>query len=187
MSIRWLTVVGVALSLSLATEPVSAGWLKNFFCGVVQDAKCRNAWPDQYVPADRETIDSTFTTMTTNGWRRQNMLVDCHFNPLNGELTEAGRLKVRWIVTSCPELHRLVYVHVAGTPEETSARTAAVRQWIAQIAPNEPVPVLATTISADGWPADRVDMINRSYRTSTPAPRLPYIPVSGDANTTAGK
>ena len=73
--------------------------------------------------------------MVANGWRRQNMLGEFHFEPATGQLTEAGRLKVRWILTACPEQHRLIYVHTAERDEETSARIAAVQQLAAQIRP----------------------------------------------------
>ena len=73
--------------------------------------------------------------MVANGWRRQNLLGEFHFEPQSGQLTEAGRLKVQWILTACPEQHRLIYVHTAGTREETAARVAAVQQLAAQFPP----------------------------------------------------
>ena len=110
--------------------------------------------------------------MVANGWRRQNMLGEFHFEPATGQLTEAGRLKVRWILTACPEQHRLIYVHTAERDEETSARIAAVQQLAAQIAPNDVPPVMPTSISDDGWPADQVDLIGRKFQSSTPATPL---------------
>ena len=52
-----------------------------------------------------------------------------HFEPGTGQLTEAGRLKVRWILTAGPEQHRLIYVHTADNNQETAARVAAVQNW----------------------------------------------------------
>ena len=104
-----------------------------------------------------------FVIQVANGWRRQNMLGEFHFEPGTGQLTEAGRLKVRWILTAGPQQHRLIYVHTAEKNEETSARIAAVQQLAAQITPNDVPPVMPTSISDDGWPADQVDLIGRKY------------------------
>ena len=101
------------------------------------------------------------------------MLGEFHFEASTGQLTEAGRLKVKWILTVCPRQHRLVYVHTADSNEETSARIAAVQQLAGQIAPNDIPPVLPTSISDDGWPADQVDLIQRKFQSTTPSPRLP--------------
>jgi hypothetical protein len=182
MSARKITVVAFILIAFGSTASVSAGWLANFFCKNAQDLRDRHAWPSQYIYADRVVMQASFNAMTTNGWRRQNMLGEFHFEPKTGQLTEAGQVKVRWILTACPEEHRLVYVHIAATQEETLARVTSVRQWASQVAPNNGAPVLTTSISDDGWPADRVDMINRSIQKSMPAPRLPYLPNSNDSS-----
>ena len=134
MPARFLTVVGVAfIALGLATQ-VSAEVLCDAVNSVVRDIKRRNCWPEPFVHADRATVRALFCVMVANGWRRQNMLGEFHFETATGQLTEAGRLKVRWILTECPEEHRLIYVHVAERDEETSARIAAVQQFAAQIA-----------------------------------------------------
>jgi hypothetical protein len=112
-------------------------------------------------------------TMVSNGWRRQNMLGEFHFEPATGQLTEAGRLKVRWIVTEAPQQHRIVYVHTADSNEQTAARIAAVQLLVVRYAPpGEMPPVLPTSISDQGWPADQVDLIGRKFQASTPPPRL---------------
>jgi hypothetical protein len=170
---RLLSVVGLALiSLASATQ-VSAEILCDAVGNVVRDTKRRNCWPEPFVGPDRCTVRTPFCVMVANGWRRQNMLREYHFEPATGQLTEAGRLKVRWILTACPEQHRLIYVHTAERDEETSARIAAVQQLVAQIAPNDLPPVMPTSISDDGWPADQVDLIGRKFQSSTPPPRLP--------------
>jgi hypothetical protein len=88
-------------------------------------------------------------------------------------LTEAGRLKVRWILITGPQQHRLVYVHVAERTEETAARLAAVQQLACQISPSEVPPVMLTTIADDDSPADRADAVGRKFQSSMPPPRLP--------------
>jgi hypothetical protein len=119
--------------------------------------------------------------MVANGWRRQNMLGEFHFEPGTGKLTEAGRLKVRWILTTGPEQHRLIYVHTADTTEETSARLAAVQQLASQIAPNNLPPIMPSSIADDGWSASEVDAIGRKYLGSTPTPRLSPSSTSGNS------
>lgn len=124
--------------------------------------------------------------MIANGWRRQNMLGEYHFEPGTAKLTEAGRLKVRWILTTGPQQHRLIYVHRADTDEETSARMATVLQLASKITPYDLPPVLATSISDDGWPADQIDRVGRKYQASTPAPRLPSPAGGGGSAPSSG-
>ena len=121
--------------------------------------------------------------MVANGWQRQNMLGEYHFESGTGQLTEAGALKVRWILTAGPQQHRIVYVHRAGTDEETTARMAAVFRLASQTTPKDLPSVLPTSISDQGWPADRVDLIGRKFQASTPPPRLP---AATPGTTTAG-
>jgi hypothetical protein len=180
MPARFLSVVGfVLIALGSATQ-ASADWCLGIFDSVARDVKRRQCWPDPFDCADRGTVRAPFVTMVANGWRRQNMLGEFHFEPETGQLTEAGRLKVRWILITGPQQHRLIYVHMADTNEETSARIAAVRQWATQIAPNDLPPVLPTSISDDGWPADQVDAIARKFRDSAyPQLELPGLPKGG--------
>ena len=173
MPARFPSVVGLALIALASATQVSAEILCDAVGNVVRDAKRRNCWPEPFVHADRATVRAPFCVMVANGWRRQNMLGEFHFEPATGQLTEAGRLKVRWILTACPEEHRLIYVHTAERDEETSARVAAVQQLAAQITPNDLPPVMPTSISDDGWPANQVNLIGRKFQSSTPPPRLP--------------
>jgi hypothetical protein len=184
MPARMLSVAGfVLIALGSATQ-VSADWCFGIFNSLATDVKRRQCWPDPFEGPDRATVRAPCATMVANGWRRQNMLGEYHFEPGTGQLTEAGRLKVRWILTSGPQQHRLIYVHVAEGNEETSARIAAVQQCAAQIAPHDLPPVLPTSISDEGWPADRVDLIGRKFQAATPPPRLP--PSSGTSGSGNG-
>ena len=183
MPARSLSVVGLALIALASATQVSAELLCEAVNSVVLDIKRRNCWPEPFVHADRATVRAPFCVMVANGWRRQNMLGEFHFEPATGQLTEAGRLKVRWILTACPDQHRLIYVHAAEQDEETSARIAAVQQLAARIAPNDVPPVMPTSIADDGWPADQVDLIGRKFQSSTPPPRLPAA-TGGTSGTT---
>jgi len=179
MPARSLSVVGFVLIALGSVTQVSADYCGDLFSSIARDVKRRQCWPDPFACPDRATVRAPFVTMVANGWRRQNMLGEFHFEAATGQLTEAGRLKVRWILTTGPQQHRLIYVHMANTNEETSARIAAVRQWATQIAPNDLPPVLPTSISDDGWPADQVDLIGRKFQATTPPPRLPATTSNG--------
>lgn len=173
MPARFLTIVGFALiALGSATQ-LSAEILNEVFSSIARDVKRRQCWPQPFVAPDRAAIRAPFVIQVANGWRRQNMLGEFHFETGTGQLTEAGRLKVRWILTVCPEQHRLIYVHTAERNEETSARIAAVQQLASQISPDNVPPITPTSISDEGWPADQVDLIERKFQASTPQPRLP--------------
>ncbi len=182
MTARFLSVAGFALIVLGAAAQASADWL----LGIPTEIKRRQCWPDPFDCADRATVRAPYVAMVANGWRRQNMLGEFHFEPDTGQLNEAGKLKVRWILTSGPQQHRLIYVHVAEKSEETAARMASVQQLAAQITPSDLPPILPTTIADDGWPADHVDLIGRKYQQSTPPPRLPAPTGNGGASATGG-
>jgi hypothetical protein len=185
MPVRSIKILGfVLISLGCASQ-VSADLFSNFFNSIARDTKRRQCWPESFNGADRAAVRAPFTAMVANGWRRQNMLGDFHFEPNTGQLTEAGRLKVRWILTAGPEQHRLIYVHIAETAKETAARLGAVQQLAAQISPNNLPPVMQTSISDEGWSASQVDAIGRKYLGSTPTPRLP-MPASSSGGGSSG-
>jgi hypothetical protein len=146
----------------------------DFLGSIPRDIKRRQCWPKPFVCADRQTVGAPFAVMITNGWQRQNTLGDSYFEEATGQLTEAGQLKVRWIVTEAPAQHRAIYVHRTMTAQETAARVSAVQQFAAGVLrQGEAVPILETDIDPQGWPADQVDAIGRKFQSTTPAPRLP--------------
>ncbi len=163
--------------VTLSALPLSADWLCCFLNSVARDTKRRNCWPAPFVCMDRQAVRAPFAIEVENGWRRQNMLGDFYFEPNNGQLTEAGKLKIRWIVFEAPGQHREIYVHIGQNSEETQARLTAVTAEAASLAPQGQVPpVMQTTISDSGYPADRLDLIERKYQSSMPNPRLPAMP-----------
>jgi uncharacterized membrane protein YgcG len=174
MPVRYLTAVGLVLITLGSARQVSAEcWLTGIVKGIVRDVTSRQIWPEPYKPVDKAAALAPYPIMVENGWRRQNMLVTSHFDATTKQLTEAGQNKVRWILTAAPQQHRSVYVHVADSNEETSARIASVQQFARKISPNDLPPILTTTISEDGWAADEIDMIGRKYLEAMPAPKLP--------------
>jgi hypothetical protein len=173
MSARLLRCLFV-VAVIFATIPAYADWLCDFFQSIPQDTKRRNCWPQPFTCPDRQATRTPFAIEVANGWRRQNLLGDHYFEPNSGELTEAGRLKVHWIVFEAPAQHRVIFVHNANTAEETAARMNTVHAYAAKIMPQGELPSISETrISDEGWPADHVEVISRKYQSTTPAPRLP--------------
>jgi hypothetical protein len=181
-------VVGfVLIAFGLAASASAEFFLWEMVAGVGRDIKERNGWPDQYYPTSVAATWAPMCVMVNNGWRRQNLLGEYFFEPVTGQLTEAGRQKVRWILTVCPEQHRLIYVHAAYTAEETDARLFAVQQASLKISVGGLPPIMTTTIPDEGWPADQVDLIGRKYEATMPPPRLPADSAGGGSGSTAGK
>lgn len=160
--------------------PVQADWLCEFFHTVARDTKRRNCWPKPFVCPDRFSARAPFAVMINNGWRFQNMLGDHHFVPESGELTEAGRLKVHWILTQAPQQHRTIYVYRGTTPELTASRIAGVHEFGVQLVPDGVAPVVLTSdVPPRGWAASQVDFVGRRFEASAPDPRLPQSEGTG--------
>ena len=109
---------------------------------------------------------------TSAGWERQNLLSDFHFLPGGNELTEAGRMRVQWIMNEAPEAHRQIFVHRANTPQETAIRMQAVQRLVAQSPYAANTPVLESTRTDDGWSADRIDWLARKAVGAAMDPKL---------------
>ena len=131
-------------------------------------------WPSQYVPAARRPINSTYSSMINNGWRRQNLLGTYHFDPKTQELTRAGKLKVNWILSQAPHQHRGIFVERAENLSKTASRVASVQDWAASLSPSVgPIDVNDTHLVAEGHQADAVDKVFVGYQTNQPPPVLP--------------
>ena len=153
-----LAITIVALGYAM---PLSAGELGEFLSNVAHDTKRRNCWPEPFVHSDRAAPRQTLAVQDSAGWERQNLLSEFHFLPGGNELTEAGRMRVQWIMNEVSEPHRQIYVHRADTPQETAARMQAVQRFVAQSPYAANVPVIESTRTDDGWPADRIDSVSR--------------------------
>lgn len=171
MLVRRILVLSVVL-IGLGTALPAQGQILENIC---RDFKRNNCWPAPFVCPDRQTVRAPFVIMVHNGWRRQNILGDSHFRSETGELTEAGKLKVQWILTQAPQQHRIIFVHQAARPDETAARIDAVQQLASQLVPSGQLPeVVETSLNEGGWPADQIDKLSRDFfEKSLPAPKLP--------------
>ena len=182
MTVR-LVFITIILFVNLAgTTLAETSWIAECLHLIVRDTKRRNCWPKPFDAPERYAVRAPFAVMVSNGWRRQNMLSDHHFGVENGDLTDAGRLKIRWILVEAPQQHRVIYVHTGDTGAVTAARIDKVRQAVIQIMPDGPLPpVFETSIPDRGWSASRVDQVGRKFEASIPDPRLPSASTDGGA------
>jgi hypothetical protein len=180
MSARLICLTLAALGGLTWTVPAEADWLGDICQCIIRDTKRRNCWPKPFVCPDREAVRTPLAQMVHNGWERQNLLAEHHFVDEGSELNEAGKLKVRWILTAAPRHHRTVYVHMSDDPETTLARIDHIQELATQIAPEQGLPhVVQTRTPFRGWSASYVDLIERKYAESVPDPRLPAATDAG--------
>jgi len=143
-------------------------------------------WPAQYIPPARRSVHSVYDAMTNNGWRRQNLLGAYHFDPETNELTEAGKLKLQWILTQTPLHRRSVFVERGRDMSHTAVRVASVHRWTSNTSPAiDGVDVNDTHIVAEGRAAGTVDHIFTGFQTNQLAPVLPKCGGSGGGSDSA--
>lgn len=136
---------------------------------------CKNkAWPWPNICPDRVSARAPFALMVRNGWRRQNLLGEHHFEAGGDKLTRAGELKVHWVMTQAPRNFRQIFVERSIDPSVTSNRIATAEQYATRVAlPGDTPEVHDTRLISEGRPADVVDYINVSFREAMPTPALP--------------
>ena len=131
-------------------------------------------WPRHYIPPARRTVCATYAAMVNNGWRRQNLLGNYHFNQQTNQLTNAGKLKVNWILSQAPANRRNVFVQRGVEELETTARIASVHDYAGNMSPNVgQVNVNDTHIVAEGHSASSVDSVFVGYEANRLPPVLP--------------
>lgn len=174
-------VVLVAIASALPAEagecsvgPNKPGLVRRFLRNMGRDFKRNNCWPDPFIPGDRVHVYAPFGTMVSNGWRSFNTLGHHHFREDEARLTEAGELKIRSILTDAPADYRTIFVLNGDDQELNAGRVQAVQEFVASMAGEGEVPqVVATGISARGWPADYIDGHLRRFQATQPDPRIP--------------
>lgn len=174
MMVRSLCTFAVLVAAYAYSTPADAQTLHDFGRSVKRDFKRNNCWPKPFAATDRVAVRAPFNMMVQNGWQRQNMISDFHFDRTGLKLSKTGELKVHWILTQSPRQHRTVYVHHAGSSKDTVARIAAVEEFARSILPEDATFVVRqTNIGMDGWPAERVSTIVRMFNEMTPPPVMP--------------
>ncbi len=166
---RLLTICGLAASLAF-TSATQAGefWYRNRV-----DFNRNNAWPEPFQSADRALTREFWHIQVNNGWRLQNTVGNLFFEEGSNDLTRAGDLKIRQIVTQNPSHRRTVFVLMSDTQAITSKRVEAVQRAVSKYVPEGPLPqILLTDVDVDGGSGEYFDRIDNAYRQSIPAPRL---------------
>ena len=169
-------VLAVLMFLVLTTATAArAGW-GDFWHRVGVDWHRMNCWPEPFQNADRELVVQPLIAMTDAGWRLQNTLSDHFFDAESHALTQAGRLKVRWIATQTPLHRRTVFVLRGELASATAARVDSVQRYLDVISPEGPRPeVFLTDIVPPGGSGDYFDAVDKQMKSSIPAPRLPEM------------
>jgi hypothetical protein len=170
---RIITLFCISTALLACGRSASAGW-NEFWHQFHLDYKRNQVWPDPFRHGDRDATRAPFIVMTNNGWRLNNTLGHDLFDAEKNELNHAGWRKVRWIVTEAPVHRRSIYVLYGPNPAATQARLESVRQSVIGIVGEEMMPpIMLTNRAPRGVAGDYVDQVDRSYRSSIPAPVLP--------------
>jgi hypothetical protein len=131
-------------------------------------------WPRQYISPARRGICQSYELMIANGWRRHNLLGKYDF-AVDGEgLSEAGRLRVQWILTQAPPNRRTIFVQRGVDVAQTAVRIEAVQELAASMSPSVgPADVQETYLRDDGHPASTVDAVFTGFSANQMAPVLP--------------
>jgi hypothetical protein len=160
-------------TIAVAASPAQAQWMTDFWNGQHVVFKRNRDWPEPFLRADRESATLPFGLMVANGWRRQNLLSDYHFQEDTLQLNQAGELKLRYILTQMPPQRRTVFVQRGDTPEVTAARMDKVHRSAARmLAPGAVPEIVESDLPNDGWPADEIDSITKGFNNSRPQPRF---------------
>jgi hypothetical protein len=144
-------------------------------------------WPRQYMAPARRGICQSFELMVANGWRRNNLLGKYDFDPKDGSLSEAGRLRVEWILTQAPPQRRTIFVQRGLDQQQTSLRVEAVQTLAANMYPSMgPADVQETIMQDYGRPAASVDAVFTGFSANQPLPVLPASTAAGSGATGTG-
>lgn len=166
--------------VALLAVPAQGFWLDAFCTHCKQGAKANERWPSPYLCPDRVHAHAPFDAMVRNGWRRQNLLGAHHFSTDCTKLTQAGELKVQWIMTQAPQEFRRVFVERSLDSSMTDQRIATAQDFATKVAGNTMVPQVASThILSEGRPAAVVDYVSTQFRENMPVPALPASTFGG--------
>ena len=182
---RGFAVLLCGLTLALPVVPANAGEYAWYV--LKRDFRRNNCWPKPFPPAAREAVRQPFYNMIDNGWRQQNLISQYHFHPETNQLTEAGKVKVRSILTELPPARRVLFVQRDISADTTLARVDSVQQEAARVMPGGQLPqVLETSITPRGTPAHYVDAVDSRYLEGLPSPHLTPIDTSSGGQDSGG-
>jgi hypothetical protein len=120
----------------------------------------------------RSHSEELIEIMRDNGWRENNTIGSSLFSSKN-ELSEAGLIKVEWIVTQAPQNQRVVYVKTGRSQQETNARVESTQYAVSLLIPVGPLPqILVTDIEPATSSGAYQTLVHRALIRTTPTPRL---------------
>ncbi len=142
-------------------------------------------WPSQYVQPSRRGICQSFDLMVANGWRRHNLLGKYDFTTEGeGGLTEAGKLRVKWILTQAPPSRRTIFVERGLDEAATAERIEAVQSLASEMSPGVGVIDVQDTHLRDlDRPAAGVDAVLTGFSANQLLPVLPESSGSSGSGT----
>jgi len=169
---RRLWIGGLVLGvLTVATQSAQAQWTEAKHHSHVDFAR-NNSWPQPFRGQDARSVIAPFEVMKNNGWRDNNTVGNLMFK--DGDISEAGRLKIAQILTVPPPSRRVVYIQAAPSAKETEARIQSVQVAISQMVPTGPLPeVVVTNVPPSTSSGSYQTFVHRAIANSTPVPRLP--------------
>ena len=180
-----LTACGLSATFAL-TSAAQADWYSFKYRNKV-DFHRNNAWPEPFQSADRALAREFWHIQVNNGWRLQNTVGNLFYEEGSNDLTRAGELKVKQIVTQNPSHRRTVFVLMSETQAVTAKRVEAVQRAVSKYVPDGPLPqILLTDVDVDGGSGEYFDRIDNAYRQSIPAPRLSDSSSGGSSGSSGG-
>jgi hypothetical protein len=185
---RLLAISGLALWFLLPVSPAQADWHTMkvkwdcFWDRVHLDWKRNNAWPEPFNQIDRAAVKTPIAVMVDRGWQLQNTIPDELFDTETQELTRAGELKVKWIVTQMPTRRRAVFVLRGSTSEITETRVKSVEKAATEVLGDAATLISVTDVIPRGGSAAYYERVNTGFETASPPPVLPTMEQSGDSN-----
>jgi hypothetical protein len=145
-------------------------------------------WPWPYLCTDRAVVLDMTHAQEANGWLSETTLYEYYFNPDTNELTQPGKMQLRWILDYVPTNFRTVWIQQVDDPQAGQVRMNNVRRVATQIAGANNVPQIQWRVAmAPSRPAIEAEAIRRKELQTIPTPRIP-LPASaaGAASTAPG-
>jgi hypothetical protein len=184
---RCAAIVLVFLGILASAASAEAQWFEQFKQNFKRDYHRNSMWPEPFLQADRDAVMRPFAIQTANGWRRQNLLSDYHFDEATNQLTLAGESKLRYILTQMPQTRRTVFVQQGLSTQITEGRMHSVERTAENIVPPGMIAqVVQSNLPSDGWPAADIDAVTRKFIATTPDPRLPAGGISSGGSGSGG-
>lgn len=173
-------LVGLGLLASLPSA--NAGW-SSFWNSICRDYKRNTCWPEPLRTVDRRAAQAPFITMVANGWRAQNTFTERYFDTQTGNLTYAGRQKLRSIMFEAPVAYRTVFVlRDDNNPDVTADRIEQLTRVAGELSRNGDIPpILETDRRPRESSADYINSLSDQYIETIPPPRLEDDASSGSS------